>query len=75
MEKYRDLEKLIQKFSSSGKRGVTIFDKEDNIHNRKKALQDYLSHMYPKLTISIFDISALPKGAKICLFVNKHEEL
>lgn len=75
LERYRELETLLQKFSSSGKRGVTIFDKEDNIYNRKKALQNYLSHMYPELTINIFDVSDLPKGAKICLFVNKNEDL
>lgn len=74
LERYRELETLLQKFSSSNKYGVTIFDKEDNIYNRKKALQNYLSHMYPKLTINIFDISDLPKGAKICLFVNKNED-
>lgn len=74
LERYRELEVLLQKFSSSKKSSITVFDKEDNIFNRKKALSNYLSHMYPELTINIFDISDLPKGAKICLFVNKNED-
>ena len=75
LENYNSIEKILKKLSSSPKNSIVIYDTEDNIHNRKKALSNYLEHMYPELTINIFDISDLPKGTKICLFANKYEDL
>lgn len=73
MENYEKLEKFSKKFSTSDIKNCLIIDDEDRIHDKKRALENYLSHQVVGISFTVIDISSLPKDTKICLVMRKHE--
>ena len=72
LESYERLEKIIAKLESNSNDRVIIYDTKSESTNIKP-LETYLNNISEKITVSIVDISSLPKDAKICLIARKDE--
>jgi len=75
LDSYSGLEKILKKFNRIQKNRLIIYDTENKIGESKRCLQDYLMNFAPNMKITIIDVSALPKDAKVCLFAYKDEKL
>jgi hypothetical protein len=74
LESYPKLEKAIKKLNGCAKDRLIFYDTQSSsVHI--KPLETYLNKMFTNIDISIVDISALPKDAKICLIARKDESI
>ena len=72
LESYEKLERVIKTLEGNAKDRVVFYDTKSSVDNIKP-LETYLDKVSDKISISIIDVSSLPKDARICLIARKDE--